>query len=123
MTQRPALTRAQIVLLRLDGLAVLALGTGLFATTGLSWWAFAAFLLAPDLSALGYLAGKRLGAWSYNLGHAKPAPVALIAIGHLTGQPMALAAGAIWLAHIGMDHAVGYGYKRPEAFKPTHLSL
>jgi hypothetical protein len=27
----------------------------------------------------------------------------------------------IWLGHIGMDRALGYGLKYPTAFKDTHL--
>jgi hypothetical protein len=27
----------------------------------------------------------------------------------------------IWLAHIGVDRALGYGLKYPDGFKDTHL--
>ena len=29
--------------------------------------------------------------------------------------------GLIWLAHIGMDRAIGYGLKYPTNHKDTHL--
>lgn len=29
--------------------------------------------------------------------------------------------GAIWLAHLGMDRLLGYGFKLPTGFKDTHL--
>jgi hypothetical protein len=34
---------------------------------------------------------------------------------------VALQVRLIWLAHIGLDRAVGYGLKYPTAFKETHL--
>jgi hypothetical protein len=34
---------------------------------------------------------------------------------------VALQVSLIWLAHIGLDRAVGYGLKYPTAFKETHL--
>jgi hypothetical protein len=41
-----------------------------------------------------------------------------------TGAPSGfLAGGSIWLAHIGMDRALGYGFKSPEGFRHTHLGL
>jgi hypothetical protein len=32
-----------------------------------------------------------------------------------------LIAGAVLVAHVGMDRAVGYGLKYPTHFKDTHL--
>src|SRR5690348_8198377 len=55
------------LLLRLEGLAALAVSLALYARAGFSWPVFALFLLAPDLSTLGYLAGPRVGAALYNL--------------------------------------------------------
>jgi hypothetical protein len=45
------------LLLRLEGVAVLALAVALYTRTGSSWWLFGALLLAPDLALLGYLGG------------------------------------------------------------------
>jgi hypothetical protein len=39
----------------------------------------------------------------------------------LTGSQLLLSAALIWLAHIGMDRALGYGLKYPTTFKDTHL--
>src|ERR1700739_1736321 len=50
------------LLLRLEGLAALAVAVALYAHAGFSWLIFALFLLAPDLSMLGYLVGPRAGA-------------------------------------------------------------
>lgn len=78
-------------------------------------------LLAPDVSLLGYLAGPRVGAVTYNLFHSYPLPAALGALGLLWGAPLAVAVALVWLAHIGIDRLVGYGLKYPTGSKDTHL--
>ncbi|HEX7255325.1 MAG TPA: DUF4260 domain-containing protein [Gaiellaceae bacterium] len=109
------------LLLRLEGLA---LGVGavlLYADGDHSWWLFALLILAPDVSFLGYLAGPRVGAVAYNLLHNLVFPIALGTAGALAGSDPAVAVALIWLAHIGVDRALGYGLKYPTAFKDTHL--
>jgi hypothetical protein len=93
----------------------------LYADGGHSWWLFAALVLAPDLSALGFLAGPRVGTVSYDLVHTEAWPVALGAAGVLGGSETAIAVALVWLVHIGVDRAVGYGLKYPSAFRDTHL--
>jgi hypothetical protein len=108
--------------LRLEALAVLVAAVALYFDGDYAVWAFFAFLLAPDLSFVGYLAGPRVGAVVYNLAHTYVWPVAL-ATGCLVsgeaGLPVQIA--LIWAAHIGVDHVLGYGLKYPTAFKDTHL--
>ena len=48
------------VLLRLEGGVLLALSALLYWLNGESWLLFVLLLLAPDVSALGYLAGPRV---------------------------------------------------------------
>jgi hypothetical protein len=67
--------------LRVEGLAVAAAALTMFAATAQPWWLVPALLLIPDLSALGYLAGPRVGAWTYNLAHTAPLPLALLGAG------------------------------------------
>ncbi|MAM60740.1 DUF4260 domain-containing protein [Maritimibacter sp. UBA3975] len=122
-TPRQPLDRDQIVHLRLEGLALTALGFGLFASSGESWWLFAVLILAPDLSALGYLAGARVGAVAYNIAHVFTGPAVVIGLGWWVGAPLILALGAIWWSHIAIDRAVGYGLKARGDFKRTHLSF
>lgn len=119
----PILERQQAIHLRLEGAVFAGLGLALFAGTGQSWWLFAALILAPDLSALGYLSGPRFGAHAYNLGHNLVLPGALVAAGWFLVIPAVLALGAIWWAHIGIDRLVGYGMKPTSGFSPTHLSF
>jgi hypothetical protein len=108
-------------LLRAEGATLLAVSILLYWLNGGSWWLFALLLLAPDVSALGYLAGSRVGAAVYNAFHSYPLPTALGIFGLLWGAPLAVAVALVWFAHIGMDRLVGYGLKYPTIFKDTHL--
>ena len=109
------------VVLRLEGAAAFAAALALYAHAGFSWPVFALFLLAPDLSMLAYLAGPRLGAVGYNIVHTYISALALVLGGFLGGAPAATAAGLIWVAHIGLDRALGYGLKYATSFSDTHL--
>ena len=108
-------------LLHLEGLAVLAASLALYVDAGYGWLALIILFLAPDLSALGYLGGPRLGSVTYDVVHTYALPVALGAIGVLGGYDTAIQLALIWLAHIGMDRMLGYGLKYPTGFKDTHL--
>jgi hypothetical protein len=108
-------------ILRIEGATLLAASVMLYWANGGSWWLFALLLLAPDLSALGYLAGPRIGAGAYNAFHSYPLPAALGLIGMLWGTPLVVGISLVWFAHIGMDRLVGYGLKYPSGFKDTHL--
>ena len=57
----------------------------------------------------------------YDLVHTHVLPVALGAGGVVSDTDWAMQIALIWLAHIGMDRAVGYGLKYPTGFKDTHL--
>jgi hypothetical protein len=116
---RPSLPR---VLLSIEGVALFAGAIALYAMRGYNGWMFALFLLTPDLSAVGYLINPRTGATIYNVAHTYALPMVLGIVSLITGWPLGLQIALIWLAHIGMDRAVGYGLKYPAAFKDTHLS-
>ena len=109
------------LLLRLEGLVVLAAALAGYSQLGAGWGAFAMMFLLPDLSFLGYLAGPRRGAAAYNAAHSYLGPVALLALGGLAELPVALAVGLIWCAHIGFDRMLGYGLKYGSEFGATHL--
>ena len=110
------------VLLRLEGATLMLGSAAAYFALGGGWLLFALLLLAPDVAMLGYLFGKRAGAHVYNLFHSYPLPAALLAFGFFVNQPLAVSVALIWLAHIGMDRAVGYGLKYASSFKDTHLS-
>jgi Domain of unknown function (DUF4260) len=116
-----AVTGGVRILLRLEGLTLLAGMTLLYALSGGSWWVYAVLFLAPDLSFAGYLAGPRAGAIVYNAAHSYLAPMALMTGGIALSSPLALSIAMIWLAHIGFDRALGYGLKYAAGFGCTHL--
>lgn len=107
-------------LLRLEGALTMIAGIAAYIAMGGSWGWLAALFLLPDLSMLGYLAGPRIGAITYNAGHSHLAP-ALLAAASLLGAPHWTLLGAlIWFAHIGFDRMLGYGLKY-HRFGATHL--
>jgi hypothetical protein len=108
-------------LLRLEGAATLALAAYLYSIASADWVLFALLLLVPDIAMLGYLRGTVLGAATYNLFHTEIGPLALGALAVYREWPFGLAIALVWLAHIGMDRALGYGLKQPSAFRDTHL--
>ncbi len=109
------------ILLRLEGLTLFASMVGLYAVGGGSWWLFAALFLLPDLSFAAYLAGREAGAFVYNAAHSYLAPVALMTTGFAAADSLVLSIAMIWLAHIGIDRALGYGLKYEAGFGFTHL--
>lgn len=110
-------------LLRAEGAFVLLVAVIAYAKFGLGWSVFAWFFLAPDLAFLGYLAGPRVGAVTYNATHSYVGAVSVLVTGAVSGYPEFVAAGLIWCAHIGMDRALGYGLKYSVGFGFTHLGL
>jgi Domain of unknown function (DUF4260) len=108
-------------LLRLEGLTLFAGMTLLYAVWGGSWWIYAVLFLAPDLSFAGYFGGPQVGAVVYNAAHSYMAPVTLMTLGFGFASPLTLSIALIWMAHIGLDRALGYGLKYFAGFTHTHL--
>lgn len=111
------------VLIRVEGLCVLIVSLLAYAKFGGGWGTFALLFFVPDLSLLGYLAGPRVGAASYNFMHSFIGALAILAAGVLLSAPAAVTAGIIWMAHIGFDRALGYGLKYSAGFGFTHLGF
>lgn len=110
-------------LLKLEEAALFTMAVFAYAGMDLPWWWFFALLLAPDLSALGYLAGPRVGAFTYNLAHHRGLAVLLFMLSvPLDSIPLRLA-GIILFAHSSLDRVFGYGLKYPDSFTHTHLGL
>ena len=103
-------------------LAGLAGGMALAQAQHWPWWAIAAVLLAPDLSMVGDVAGRRIGAAIYNLAHLYALGLLLAAAAlAIPGWADAAVAGLVWVGHIGIDRAHGYGLKQASGFRDTHL--
>jgi hypothetical protein len=96
-------------------------GVGLSFHAGYPWWLLVALVLAPDLSMLGFLAGSSAGTATYNVAHTYATPLVLGAVGIVVGADVATQLALIWIVHIGVDRAMGYGLKYPSGFKDTHL--
>ncbi len=109
------------LLLRLEGVVLFAGMTLLYGLWEGSWWVYAILFLAPDLSFAAYVAGPRAGAVVYNAAHSYLGPVALMTAGLAAASPLVLSLAMIWLAHIGIDRALGYGLKYQAGFAFTHL--
>jgi hypothetical protein len=108
-------------LLHLEGAAVAVAALGIYFWGDHPGWLILVLALAPDLAMGAYAAGPRVGAVVYNLAHTYAVPVILGAVGVVTDSGTAVAIALIWLTHIGVDRAIGYGLKYPTGFKNTHL--
>ncbi|MES5487571.1 DUF4260 domain-containing protein [Bradyrhizobium sp. INPA03-11B] len=108
-------------LLRLEGLVLFVGMTVLYYKWEGSWLVYVLLFLVPDLSFAAYLISPRAGAIVYNAAHTYLAPVALMTLGFAGEGPLVLSIAMIWLAHIGIDRALGYGLKYAKGFGYTHL--
>lgn len=117
----PAPTEGVLWILRAESMVLFIAGVLLYLQlNGNALWLLP-LLLAPDFSIIGYLWGSRPGAITYNLVHNLATALIILAIGWFAAiAPLALA-GAILVAHVGMDRSLGYGLKLPTDFKDTHL--
>jgi hypothetical protein len=116
-----AVTGGVRLMLRLEGLALFAGMTLLYAVWGGSWWVYVILFLVPDISFLAYFSGPKFGAMIYNTMHTYLIPVPLMVTGFGLEAPLLLSIAIIWLAHIGIDRALGYGLKYSAGFGFTHL--
>lgn len=112
-------------MMQLEQLAQLALAiAGLYyLPVTFPVWAWPIIFLLPDVSMLGYLAGSRLGAITYNIGHHKLTAAAVIAIGWIWHSPALMASGLILWGHSSFDRMLGYGLKYSDSFHHTHLGM
>lgn len=109
-------------MLRLEGVVIFGVAIALYAYAGYGWLAFVLLFFAPDLALIPYAVNRRVGVAVYNAVHTVSVPLLLGVIALLLGWPVGVQLALIWLAHIGMDRAVGYGLKYSDQLKDTHLS-
>ncbi|MEO7361319.1 MAG: DUF4260 domain-containing protein [Gemmatimonadaceae bacterium] len=108
-------------LLRLEASAVSLAGLLVWVGMDGSWGWFALLILAPDVSLVGYLWGNRAGAAFYNIAHTYAVPLLLAVAGVVFDQRAMVLTGTLWLTHIGIDRALGFGLKYASSFQHTHL--
>ena len=109
-------------LLRVESFVITAVLLVLYGRVGGSWVLFFAAILVPDLSILGYAAGPRVGAATYNLAHTYSLPMILMGFGVLGAHAPTVYIAVIWFTHISVDRMLGLGLKYPTAFQDTHLN-
>ena len=107
--------------LRIEEAGMFGLSIFLFSQTGLAWWWYPLLILLPDLGMLGYLAGNRSGAFTYNLFHHKTLAILILCVGWYVGNQWMELAGIILFGHSSMDRILGYGLKYKDSFHHTHL--
>ena len=95
------------IALKLEELAQLLCSAYLFSLLPFAWWIYPVFILAPDISLIGMLAGKRIGAITYNLIHHKAIGLSAYMIGSLLGIPLLSLVGIVLFGHSSFDRMVG----------------
>ncbi len=70
---------------------------------------------------VGYIRGPRFGAVLYDLVHNWATGLLVLGLGIVLGVPAVSLAGAVLVAHTGMDRTAGYGLKLTTGFNDTHL--
>ena len=112
---------AVAIILRTEQVAIFATGALVWLANGGPPLLLIPAWLAVDLSMVGYLAGPRVGAITYNVAHNLVGPLALLGLGWWTDFGWLILVGAALLTHVGLDRALGYGLKLPTDFRDTHL--
>jgi hypothetical protein len=115
------LSRLPALLLRVEGLVLFGCAIALYVREDYSLLLLAVLFLAPDLSFVGLAAGQRAGAVAYDTAHTYVGPILLASLSLIAEWSTGVQLGLIWLAHIGIDRALGYGLRYPDAFRDTHL--
>ncbi len=85
------------------------------------FWLWFILFFSPDIFMLGYLAGPRVGALTYNFGHHKAVAIAVAVAGYFFTIPWLLIAGVLLFGHSSFDRMMGYGLKLNTGFNDTHL--
>ncbi len=110
-----------VIVQRIEAAFLFIVSTLLYIYLDYSLLLFVPVLFLIDVSMVGYLFSKSVGAYIYNVGHSFIVPSILLGIGIPATNNLLIGLGLIWLSHIGMDRALGYGLKRRTAFTDTHL--
>ncbi len=87
-----------------------------------AWYWLPVLFLAFDITMIGYLFNKRVGALIYNIGHSLVGPGLLAMFYVFTLSEAALFIALLWLFHIFVDRALGFGLKHPTGFGHTHMT-
>ncbi|MBV9963446.1 MAG: DUF4260 domain-containing protein [Parafilimonas sp.] len=108
-------------LIQLEEAAMFLFAAFLFSKLSFAWWWFPVLILTPDIGMLGYVAGNKVGAITYNLFHHKAIALIIYVAGLYVGNQVLQLIGLILFAHSSMDRFFGYGLKYFSGFQHTHL--
>jgi hypothetical protein len=108
-------------LIKLEEAGLFLLSIILWGQLHYAWYWWLVWILAPDLSMLGYAAGNKTGAIIYNFVHHRGVAVVIYVIGLYTYDRLIQSAGLILLGHSCMDRGMGYGLKYFSGFSDTNL--
>jgi hypothetical protein len=108
-------------IIKLEELAMLVISVYALYQFGVTWWWYLLILIGPDISMLGFLAGNKVGAISYNLFHHKAIGIGLILAGYILHLNEFLWIGIVQFGHSSFDRMMGYGMKHFDGFHHTHL--
>lgn len=86
-----------------------------------AWYWLPVLFIVVDITAVGYFFNNRIGALLYNIGHSLIGPAALVALYIGITNQIVLFIALVWLFHIFVDRALGYGLKHTTGFHHTHL--
>ena len=96
-------------LVKLEELAQVLLTIYLFSRLPFAWWVYPVFFFAPDLSMMGMLLNKCVGALTYNLIHHKALALGTFILGGLLGVPLLSLIGVLLFGHSSFDRVLGFG--------------
>ncbi len=71
------------IIIQLEEAAMLGISIYALYLLNVQWWFYLLLLVGPDVSMLGYLAGSKWGAITYNLFHHKAVAIFLFTIGFI----------------------------------------
>ena len=107
--------------------ALLVASIAVFVSVDAGWWVFPVFAIGPDLAFLAGIGHRRRlvqgqmpsrAVPAYNALHRIWGPLALGLLAAIGLVPPALLVGAlVWLFHIFLDRAIGYGLRTPDGFQ------
>ena len=108
-------------IVQLEGLVLFLLSLFFYNTASANWILFVILLFTPDISMIGYLKDKKIGAMVYNSIHNYMLAGILMLLGFAADYALLYEIGLILFAHVSLDRFIGFGLKYPSAFKDTHI--
>ena len=104
-----------------ENISIFIVSCSVYAQQGYSLVWFILLLFVFDISMIGYVVNNRVGAHTYNIVHNYVVPVVLVGSGVILSIDNLIMISLIWIAHISLDRALGYGLKHETSFFDTHL--